>query len=441
MGGSTGAGAQGRVGAATRHRRHSATLPRPLPVTDPSPLSPTRERWLLLTVAGIQFTHILDFMIVMPLGPQFTRLFGISDAQFGLLVSAYTLSAGTSGLLAATYVDRFDRRTLLLGLYGLFALATLACGLAPGYGFLMGARIAAGVFGGVLSALAQTIVADVVPFERRGRAMGIVMSAFSFSTVAGVPLGLWLAGWAGWHATFIAIALLCAVCLAAASLTLPPLRGHLRAGPPTVWRGLASALAERNHWRAFAMSALMMFTGFTVIPFITIYMQANVGLGDADIPLLYMVGGAVTLLTARWFGRMTDRHGKVPTFTRLALLVALPLMATTLLPPAPLWVALLVSTGFFVLMSGRMIPGMAIITSAAEPRLRGTFMALNAAVQSAAMGLASLVGGLIIVRDAAGRVEHYWVAGLIGVVASCASVVVARRLRLHGAQQGPDRRS
>ena len=394
----------------------------------------------MFTIAGVQFTHILDFIIMMPLGPQFTRIFGISDAQFGLLVSAYTLSAGASGLLAATYVDRFDRRTLLLWLYALFGLATLACGLAPGYGFLMGARIAAGVFGGVLAALAQTIVADVVPFERRGRAMAVVMSAFSVATVAGVPVGLWLASLLGWHAPFLAIAALCALAWLGAMFTLPSLRAHLQAQPPSLLRALAEVLAERNHWRAFAMSALMMATGFTVIPFITIYMQANVGLSDSDIPVMYLVGGAVTLVTARWFGRMTDRRGKLPTFTRLALLVSLPLMTTTLLPPVPLWTVLIVSTGFFVLMSGRMIPGMAIITSAAEPRLRGTFMVLNAAVQSGAMGMASLVGGLIIARDAAGRVEHYWIAGLIGVTASLASVLMSRKLRLHGSS-GPDRQA
>lgn len=397
-------------------------------------LSARRERWLLLTIAGIQFTHILDFMIMMPLGPQFTRLFAISDAQFGLLVSAYTVSAGVSGLAAATYVDRFDRKRLLLTLYGLFAVATLACGLASDYGFLMAARVAAGMFGGVLSALSQTIVADVVPFERRGRAMGIVMSSFSLSTVAGVPLGLYLANHLGWQAAFFAIAGVSALLAVGAALTLPRLDHHLRvADRPSAFRGIALVLSERNHLEAFGFSALLMFAGFLVIPFITIYMQTNVGLTDAQIPMLYLTGGLATLFTARLFGRLSDRLGKVRTFSLLAVAVNLPLMATTLLPPAPLPAVLVVSTLLFVFLSGRMIPGMALITSATQPALRGTFMVLNAAVQSAAMGLASFLGGLIISRDAAGLVQHYWVSGLVGVAASLASIWVARRLVLHGA--------
>jgi predicted MFS family arabinose efflux permease len=397
-------------------------------------LSPRRERWLLITIAGIQFTHILDFMIMMPLGPQFTRLFAISDAQFGLLVSAYTLAAGVSGLAAATYVDRFDRKHLLLTLYLLFALATLACGLAPGYGFLMVARVAAGVFGGVLSALAQTIVADVIPFERRGRAMGIVMSAFSVSTVAGVPLGLFMATHLGWQAPFIGIAALSAVLALGAAATLPRLDHHLRATDrPSIWRGIGMVLADPNHQRAFAFSALLMFTGFTVLPFITIYMQANVGLVPTQIPYIYLCGGVATLFSARLFGRLADRRGKLATFTALALAVIVPLLATTMMPRWPLWAVLLVSTGLFVFMSGRMIPGMALITGAAIPSLRGTFMALNAAVQSASMGLASFVGGLIIGRDAAGLVQHYWVSGLVGAGASLASIALARRVRVHAA--------
>ncbi|MCU0925895.1 MAG: MFS transporter [Hydrogenophaga sp.] len=399
-------------------------------------LTPRRELLLLLTIAGIQFTHILDFMIMMPLGPQFTRLFAISDAQFGLLVSAYTIAAGVSGLAAATYVDRFDRKHLLLTLYVLFALATLACGLAPGYGFLMVARVAAGVFGGVLSALAQTIVADVIPFERRGRAMGLVMSSFSVSTVAGVPLGLFMATHLGWQAPFIGIAALSGLMALGAALTLPRLNHHLKAQDrPSVWRGIGMVLAEPNHQRAFAFSALLMFTGFTVLPFITIFMQTNVGLSPTQIPYIYLCGGVATLFTARLFGRLSDRWGKLPTFNALALAVILPLLATTLMPRWPLWAVLVVSTALFICMSGRMIPGMALITGAATPALRGTFMALNAAVQSAAMGLASLVGGLIIGRDAAGQVQHYWVSGLLGATASLVAIALARRVKVHSEHQ------
>jgi predicted MFS family arabinose efflux permease len=397
-------------------------------------LTPRRERWLLLTLAGIQFTHILDFMIMMPLGPQFTALFGISNAQFGLLVSAYTLSAGLSGLMAATYIDRFSRKQLLLTMYTLFGLATLACGLAPDYFWLMAARIAAGLFGGVLSALAQTIVADVIPFERRGRAMSVVMTSFSVSTVAGVPLGLFLAAHFNWHAPFFGIALLVGLLAWGAWQTLPRLDAHLHHPERVnVWRGIGQVLAEPNHLKAFGVSGLMMFASFTVIPYITIYLQSNAGMQTDEVPWVYLCGGLTTLLTARYFGRLTDRVGKVKVFQRLALAVTLPLMATTLSQGLPLWGLLLISTSFFAMMSGRMIPGMAMISSSVEPRLRGTFMTLNSAVQSASMGMAALVGGLIIGRDAQGHLTLYWVAGLLGVLASGLSAWLAGRLRLQGA--------
>ncbi len=395
-------------------------------------LDPRRERWLLLTLAGVQFTHILDFMIMMPLGPQLTRIFAIDNAAFGLLVSAYTLSAGVSGLAASLYVDRFDRKRLLLALYALFGLATLACALAPGYNTLLLARVAAGVFGGVLSTLSQTIVADVVPFERRGAAMGIVMSSFSLATVAGVPLGLWLANALGWHAPFWSLALVCALLWALAWRTLPALGQHLSGqSDKPMWHNLWSVVREPTHWRAFGLSALMMFAGFTVIPYITLYNTHNVGLTEAQIPWIYLCGGAATLVSARWVGRLSDRVGKQRMFFHVALWVSVPLMATTLLPHAPLWGVLLVSTCFFLLMNARMIPGMALISSAVRPEKRGTFMAVNGAVQSASMGAAAFVGGLIIGRDAAGQLTHYWVAGLLGVAASVAAALLSRTLVLH----------
>ena len=397
-------------------------------------LTPRRERWLLLTLAGIQFTHILDFMIMMPLGPQFTALFGISNAEFGLLVSAYTLSAGFSGLMAATYIDRFGRKQLLLSMYALFGLATLACAFAPDYVWLMVARVAAGLFGGVLSALSQTIVADVIPFERRGRAMSVVMTSFSVSTVAGVPLGLFLAAHFNWHAPFVAIAVLVGLLALGAWQTLPRLDAHLHHPERvSVWRGIGQVLAEANHLKAFAVSGLMMFAAFSVIPYITIYLQSNAGMQASEAPWIYLCGGVATLLSARFFGRLTDQVGKVKMFQRLALAVTVPLMATTLSQGLPLWGLLVISTLLFTVMSGRMIPGMAMISSAALPRLRGTFMTLNSAVQSASMGLAALVAGLIIGRDAQGQLTLYWVAGLLGVLASVLSVWLAGHLRLHGA--------
>ena len=397
----------------------------------PTTLSSRREFWLLLTLAGVQFTHILDFMIMMPLGPQLRQVFGISDAQFGLLVSAYTFSAGISGLAAAFYVDRFGRKKLLLTLYVLFALATLACGLAPTYESLMAARIAAGIFGGVLSALSQTIVGDVIPPERRGQAMGIVMSSFAIATVAGVPLGLFLAAHFNWHVPFIAIAAFSGLLVALAWQTLPPLRGHLLAARKiSPLANLIDTALNPDHQKALLFTFLMMFVGFVVIPYITMYTTSNGRMTMQEVPYVYLAGGIATLLTTRWIGRATDAKGKVKVFRALALLTIFPVIGMTVAGPLGFYGILVVSVLFFVLMSGRMIPGMAIVTSACNPPQRGTFMALNSAAQSLGMAVAAFVGGLIISRDAQGWVTHYWGNALVGVVASVATYWLVGKLRL-----------
>lgn len=401
-------------------------------------LTPKRERWLLLTLASIQFTSVLDFMIMMPLGPQLTQLFGISASQFGLLVSAYTFSAGLSGLLAATYIDRFGRKRMMLTLYPLFGVAALACSLAPSFAWLMAARVASGFFGGVLMALSQTIVAEVVPFERRGRAMGVVMTSFSVATVAGVPLALFLVSHFNWHAPFLVIAILVGLVAMGASQTLPSLKGHVQSSDEghsvrNILANLRAVVVDPNHLRAFAMSASMVFAGFAVIPYITLYLQFNAGFQTEQIPYVYLFGGVSTLLTARWIGHWSDRAGKAYAFRRLALLMPLPLLGLTLSATLPIAGVLIVSSVLFVVMSGRMIPGMALIGAAADPQRRGSFMTLNSAVQSLAMGTAALVGGLILGRDGNGHLTHYWVSALVGGCASVLSFVLSSKLRLHGA--------
>ena len=408
----------------------------PMPVNAPpmsSPLSPRSERFFLLTLAGIQFSHILDFMIMMPLGPILMRAFGIETHQFGLLVASYSFSAAVSGVLAATFIDLFERKRMLLICFSLFALATLACGLAPGYATLILARGLAGVFGGIMGAMIHTMIADAIPFSRRARASGIVSSAFSISTIAGVPLSLWLANHLGWRAPFILIAVLSVFFLAVGQRFLPELRHHLGEEKRAhLLSATFSVLADGNHWRALLFSSLLIFSGFTVIPYITIYAVNNVGIALRDIPIVYLVGGSATFIGARLIGYWADKHGKVEVYRWLALLAMLPLLVLTHIGVVPLWGWLICSASFFVTISGRMIPAMAIIASAAQPKLRGTFMSLNSTVQSLAMGLASTLAGFLTTLDESGRIIGYPLVGYVAVVANLVAIWFVSRIVMHG---------
>ena len=387
---------------------------------------------MLLTLAGIQFTHVLDFMIMMPLGPILMRELGISTQEFGLLVASYSFSAALSGLLASIFVDRFERKRLLLSVFVLFGLATLACGLAPGYAMLMIARGLAGVFGGVMGALVQTIVGDTIPFSRRAKAGSIVSSAFSLSTVAGVPLSLWLANHFQWRAPFFFIVVLCLVFIVIALRVLPELRHHISSEKrihPFV--ELFAVMRDINHLRALFFSALLIFSGFTVTPYITVYAVNNIAISQHDIPLIYFAGGLATLITARLIGHWADAKGKMEVYRLIAVASLVPLVAITQLHSASLAVWMIFTTLFFVLISGRFIPGMAIITSSAQPKLRGTFMSLNATVQSLAMGLGATLGGFIVTRLNNGQIEGYQNVGYIAIAANLLAIWFVAQIVMH----------
>ena len=371
-------------------------------------------------------------MIMMPLGPVLMRDFGIGTHEFGLLVASYSFSAAISGILAATFVDLFERKRLLLISFALFALATLACGLAPNYPSLMLARGLAGIFGGIIGALVQTMVADAIPYIRRGKASGFVSSAFSISTVAGVPLSLWLANHLGWRAPFIFIAGLSVVFIAVGLRILPELRQHLSVEKRShLFASTFEVLGDMNHLRALLYSALIIFSGFTVIPYITVYAVNNVGIALLDIPIVYFVGGLATLISARFIGHWADRYGKMETYRWVALAAMLPLLIITNIGAVPLWLWVMCTTSFFVLVSGRMIPAMAIIASAAQPKLRGTFMSLNGTVQSLAMGLATSLAGFLITLEDSGKIIGYPIVGYVAVVANLLAIWFVARIAVH----------
>ena len=361
---------------------------------------------------------------MMPLGPEFIKELNINTHQFGLLLSSYTFAAAIAGICATYYVDRFERRQLLLSLYACFIVATLACGLAPSYETLFIARAFAGAFGGILGSLVQTIVADSIPFERRGKALGTVMAAFSVSTVAGVPLSLFLAHRIpalGWRAPFIFIALISALIMYLGYRNIPKIAGHLdHVHEGSRLSQILKILLAHQHIKAFVFMAFIMITGFSVIPYIALYLTSNVGINNAYISLIYLCGGVATLMSSRFIGHMADKYGKVKVFRVLAVVSLIPLLVTTNLPVTPLWIVLINSTAFFILVSGRMIPAMAMVSQVVENKIRGTFMSLIGSVQMLASGIATVLAGMVVTIGADGKMEHYnWV----GYGAACCGLM------------------
>lgn len=389
--------------------------------------TPARERTILLTLMAVQFTHVLDFMIMMPMGSHLMRVFQIGPGQFTHLVAAYGLAAALTGFAGGFVLDRFDRKHALLALYFGFGLATLACALAPNYHALLFARFAAGACGGVASSVVTAMVGDVIPPARRGRAMGNVMVAFPIASVLGVPLGLLLAEKFGWHAPFFLIASLSVFVLANALRALPKLTPHHVPAHP--WAQMKAILVDPIHQRGFAVSAALVFAGGIVIPILAPSLVANVGLTEAQLPLIYLAGGLCTFATTPLIGRISDRHDKLHVLGWLSLSASTVVLVLTNLPRVHIAVALLATTLFMVTMSGRFAPAMAMITNAVSGRYRGGFMSVNSAIQQAASGFANLTAGSMVSINAEGRIIGYPRIGAAAVACFGLTFFLAMRLR------------
>lgn len=395
------------------------------------PMLRTDERVLIFLLACVQFTHIMDFMVLMPLGPQLMRVMQISAREFSFLVAAYTLSAAAASLVTAFYIDRFDRKRALLFLYGGFMLSTLFCGLATHYPALLAARLLAGGFGGVCGAAVYSIIGDAIPPERRGAAMGTVMSAFAISATAGVPTGLFFANLFGWRAPFWALSVASLLILIALYKRVPSLRAHVFSAKASsrVTDRARAVFSSANHRWALALPATMVFGGFSVIPFLSPYAVSNVGLRESQLPYIYLFGGLATAFTSRWIGRWADRRGKRETFAAVAALSIIPILIITNLPPSPAWLLVACTTLFTILVSGRMVPAMTLVTSSAQPSVRGGLMSFSSALQHLSSGLAALSAGWIIGRTPTGLLTRYWLVGLIAVLSTLVAIGVSRRIK------------
>ena len=387
------------------------------------------ERTILVTLAAIQFTHILDYMIMMPLGAGLMKEFSLSPAQFSHLVAAYGGAAALAGLVGGLFLDRIDRKLALAWLYVGFALSTLACALAPTHHALLGARLAAGAFGGLAGAVVVAMVSDVVPPERRGRGMAFVMAAFPLASVAGVPLGIVLSNHLGWHAPFFLLAGLGIPILFAISRFIPRRPPTAEAASASPLGQMRDLLAEPIHWRGFAVTAALVIGGGCIIPFMAPSLVANAGVTEKLLPLVYLFGGAATFFSTPFVGRLTDRHDKLHVLAALSLPAIVAALLVTHLGPSPLPLVLLVTTLFFVGMSGRFGPATTLVANSVSPRFRGGFMSVNSAVQQGSSAAANLLGGALISRDAAGHLVGYGRVGWLSVGAFLLTLVLAHRLR------------
>jgi predicted MFS family arabinose efflux permease len=399
-----------------------------------------RSEWvLLLVLATVQFTHVVDFVIVVPLGPKLQEALSITAHEFGWVVSAYGFAAAATGLLAAVLLDRFDRKKSLLFLFTGFALGTLLCALAPNFLVLLLGRAAAGAFAGVMGANVLTIVSDVFPESRRATAMGVVMSSYSVANIIGIYAGLEVAEWLGWWGPFAVLAALCLPVLGLAWYVLPPLRRHLERNhyrPETlaeVMNHLIEMICKPRHLRAYALATAMMLSSWTIIPYLAIYLVHNVGRPESDLRYVWLAGGVATLLAMTPTGWIADSRDKLIVFRVIGVFCLVPLVLITNIPQAAsLWLTLGVTTLFMVATSIRWVPLMAMITASATPHQRGSFMGVYTAVQQMVMGAAPLLSGLILGRDADGPGAPLrgfpWV-GAVAAVAMVAGVVLAGRLR------------
>ena len=389
------------------------------------------ERLLLFTLAAIQFNHVVDFMIMMPLGPQLMRTLEITPQAFSLLVSSYTFSAGIIGFCGAFFLDRFERKKSLQIIFIGFVLGTLACGLAPNYSFLMAARILTGGFGGLLGTMVLSIVGDAIPLERRSAAMGLIMTAFSAASVLGVPAGLFLSAHYSWNMPFIALAAFSVFAHIAIIKWIPVMKDHLAMQPEQrdIWAPFKMVGGDKNLQRALLLQMTLMLGHFSLIPFLSPYMVANVGFTEKELPLIYLLGGAVSIVSLPLIGKLADKYGRYKVFIFGILLSVIPQVLITNMPPVPLYMALLVTTFFFITTGGRTIPASTIITSTVTPRQRGSFMSMNVAVQQISSGIAAYMAGLIIVKDAGGQLQHYNIVGYIAIGFSLLTLYVAKNIK------------
>lgn len=386
----------------------------------------------LYALAFINFTHIIDSMLIMPLGDIFIREFRISAQEYSYLVSSYAFGAVISSLSAFLFLDRFDRKSALLFLYVGFTIGTLLCGFAQSFWMLVFIRFCTGAFGGVIGALAFAIVADLYLFKDRGKAMGILMGAFSAASAFGIPFGLYLAATHSWRTPFLGLGAVGSIVIVLIFFYFPSIKSHMtnKEEKATIIGTMKQLVTDHNQLNALLLGMVLVLGHFMIIPFISPYMIRNVGFSQMTITLVFLFGGLFMVVTSPLIGKLTDLKGVMVVFTTCIFLSFIPTLAITYMGQEPISYALIFTTLFFILASGRMIPANTLITAAVGSANRGSFMSMKSALQQLSIGLTSLISGAVVYIDKDGYYQNYPVLAYISIFFCLISIYLMTRLKI-----------
>ncbi len=362
-------------------------------------------------------------MVLAPLGAQLLKELNITTSQFGMVVSAYAFSAGGSGLLAAGFADKFDRKKLLLFFYTGFVVGTFFCGIAPDYYFLLIARIVTGIFGGVVGSICFAIITDLFQMQVRGRVMGFVQMAFASSQVLGIPLGLYLANIWGWHSPFLLIVGISILVLISIIIYMKPINGHLKIqSDRSPLQHLMKTVTNPIYYRAFAATTLLATGGFMIMPFGSAFSVHNLGIAITQLPLVYMVTGLCSMVTGPLVGRLSDKIGKYNIFIIGSVLTMIMIGIYCNLGTTPLWLVMVVNVILFTGIMARIVSSSTLMSAVPEPADRGAFMGINSSVQQISGGFAAALAGAIVVQLPSGKLEHYDTLGYVVIGTTCLTI-------------------
>jgi len=378
---------------------------------------------ILMTVciALIQFSVVLDFMVLSPLGPFVMKDLHINEQQFGVVVSAYAFSCCISAIVTAGFADRFDRKKMLLFFFSGFILGTLLCAMSTSYAGLLAARIVTGIFGGVMGSISMAIITDLFEQSKRGRIMGFVQMSFGVSQILGIPLGLWLTVQYDWHIPFYAIVGFAVLVLLLIVVKMKPVDGHLALqSNNNAFVHLWHTLKNKRYLRGFLATTLLATGGFMLMPFGSDFALHNLKIKPEDLTPLYMITGVFTFFSTMASGFLADKVGKMVMFTFGTVLSAIIVLIYTQLGPSPLWLIIVLNVVLFIGINSRIVPAQALLTSVPEPKDRGAFMSLNSAVQYLSGGISAFCAGLIVYKGEDDTIHNY---PILGIVVTCTMAV------------------